>query len=293
MEPHKKWFEGRFGQSRPGEESDLSRLEGGQGEMAKAKAGLERIWDQQGERWMKEKEEIKRRSTQAAEEWMIELREKERAIEALEREKMRILCLHGQEKKGWKMEKERLALTWEWERTNSEIEKMQSEKDRWPIEKRDMVERMKEAYIKLYQMQTALRFGEQEQPQKETKTAQRVRAKLEKKKRKEREMLEKNKVKELLRARKAESKEEVRKNKERVKAHMGEVTRNYNCHDLRQSRLFSLFGLRSAVDVTSFLAIAAPFFMYPFVLTCSLHTWFSFPIQSTCMYSSVPHRVFV
>ena len=28
-----------------------------------------------------------------------------------------------------------------------------------------MVERMKEAYIKLYQMQTALRFGEQEQPQ--------------------------------------------------------------------------------------------------------------------------------
>ncbi|XP_029529840.2 golgin subfamily A member 6-like protein 2 [Oncorhynchus nerka] len=176
------------------------------GRWAKAKAGLQRIWDQQGERWMKEKEkeEIKRRSTQAAEEWMIELREKERAIEALEREKMRILCLHGQEKKGWEMEKERLALTWEWERTNSEIEKMQREKDRWPIEKRDMVERMKEAYIKLYQMQTALRFGEQEQPQKETKTAQRVRAKLEKKKRNEREMLEKNKVKELLRAIKAE-----------------------------------------------------------------------------------------
>lgn len=64
--------------------------------------------------------------------------------------------------------------------------------------------------------------------QKETKTAQRVRAKLEKKKRKEREMLEKNNVKELLRARKAESKEEVRKNKERVKAHLDEVSRNYN-----------------------------------------------------------------
>ncbi|KAM9433874.1 uncharacterized protein ACWYII_017315 [Salvelinus alpinus] len=182
---------------------------------------------------MTEKEEINRSSTQAAEEWMIELREKERAIEALEGEKMRILCLHGQEKKGWEMEKrvmemEKLEITGERERTNSEIEKMQREKDRCEIEKKDMVERMKEAYIKLYQMQTALRFGEQEQPQKETKTAQRVRAKLEKKKRKEREILEKNKVKELLRARKAESKEEVRKNKERVKAHLDEVTRNYN-----------------------------------------------------------------
>ncbi|XP_064840351.1 golgin subfamily A member 6-like protein 2 isoform X2 [Oncorhynchus masou masou] len=138
-----------------------------------AKAGLQRIWDQQGERWMKEKEkeEIKRRSTQAAEVWMIELREMESAIEALEREKMRILCLHGQEKKGWEMEKERLALTWERERKSSEIEKMQREKDRWPIEKIDMVERMKEAYIKLYQMQTVLRFGEQEQEQpQETKT---------------------------------------------------------------------------------------------------------------------------
>ncbi|XP_035647217.2 trichohyalin-like isoform X2 [Oncorhynchus keta] len=202
------------------------------GRWAKAKAGLQRIWDQQGERWMKEKEEIKRRSTLAAEEWMIELREKERAIEALEREKMRILCLHGQEKKGWEMEKramekEKLEIAGEWERTNSEIEKMQREKDRCAIEKRDMVERMKEAYIKLYQMQTALRFGEQEQPQ-ESKTAQRVRAKLEKKKRKEREMLEKNKVKELLRARKAESKEEVKKKKERVKAHLDEVARNYN-----------------------------------------------------------------
>lgn len=41
-------------------------------------------------------------------------------------------------------------------------------------------------------------------------------------------MLEKNNVKELLRARKAESKEEVRKNKERVKAHLDEVSRNYN-----------------------------------------------------------------
>jgi hypothetical protein len=51
--------------------------------------------------------------------------------------------------------------------------------------------------------------------------------------------------------------------------------------------------VRSAVDATGFLAIAASFFMYPFVLSCSLHTWFSFPNQSTCMYSSVRHHVFV
>eukprot|EP00063_Salmo_salar_P094117 XP_014068952.1 PREDICTED: trichohyalin-like isoform X2 [Salmo salar] len=203
------------------------------GRWAKAKAGLQSLLDQRGERWMKEKEEIKSRSTQAAEEWMIELREKERAIEALEREKKRILCLHGQEKKGWEMEKgemekERLAFTGERERKSTEIEKMQRLKERWAIEKRDIVERTKEAHVKLYHMQTVLRFREQEQAQMEMEIAQIVRAKQEKKERKEREILEKNKVKELLRARKAASKEEVRKNKERVKAHLDEVARIYN-----------------------------------------------------------------
>lgn len=62
----------------------------------------------------------------------------------------------------------------------------------------------------------------------ETNSSQRVRPKKEKKESQEREKLEKNKVKELVRARKAESKEEVRKNKERVKAHLDEVSRNYN-----------------------------------------------------------------
>ena len=41
------------------------------------------------------------------------------------------------------------------------------------------------------------------------------------------------------------------------------------------------------------LAIAAPFFIYPFVLSCSLHTWFSFPNQTSCIYSSVPPRLCV
>lgn len=41
------------------------------------------------------------------------------------------------------MDKERLELMGEWERKNSEIKKMQMEKDRWAIEKIDMVERMK------------------------------------------------------------------------------------------------------------------------------------------------------
>ena len=43
------------------------------------------------------------------------------------------------------------------------------------------------------------------------------------------------------------------------------------CHDFRRSRLLSLFGRRSAVDVTGFLAIAAPFFIDLFVLSCFAH----------------------
>ena len=57
----------------------------------------------------------------------------------------------------------------------------------------------------------------------------------------------------------------------------------YSCHNFRRSRLLSLLGLRSAVDVTGFLAIAAPFFIFPFVLSCSLHTWFSFANHTACI----------
>ncbi|XP_071253029.1 uncharacterized protein [Salvelinus alpinus] len=39
----------------------------------------------------------------------------------------------------------------------------------------------------------------------------------------------------------------------------GDGTCNGYCHDFRRSRLLSLFGRRSAIDVTGFLAIAAPF----------------------------------
>ena len=46
------------------------------------------------------------------------------------------------------------------------------------------------------------------------------------------------------------------------------------CHDFFRSRLLSLSGWRSAVDVTGFLAIAAPILNYPFLLSCSLNNWF-------------------
>jgi hypothetical protein len=49
--------------------------------------------------------------------------------------------------------------------------------------------------------------------------------------------------------------------------------------------------VRAAFDVTGFLAIAAP--LSCIHLFCSLNTWFSFPSQSTCIYSSVPLHVFV
>ena len=48
----------------------------------------------------------------------------------------------------------------------------------------------------------------------------------------------------------------------------------------RRSRLLSLFGRRSAIDVTGFLAIATPFFIYPFVLSCfHTHLVFISPIN--------------
>ena len=34
------------------------------------------------------------------------------------------------------------------------------------------------------------------------------------------------------------------------------------CHEFRRSRFFSLFGLRSVVDVTGLLAIAIPSFIF-------------------------------
>ena len=55
------------------------------------------------------------------------------------------------------------------------------------------------------------------------------------------------------------------------------------CHDFRWSGLLSLFGRRSAIDITSFLAIAPPFLIYPFVLSCFIHTWFSFHNHTTCI----------
>ncbi|XP_034146332.1 golgin subfamily A member 6-like protein 22 [Esox lucius] len=152
------------------------------GAWARVTACLQSLWDQRGERWMKEKEEVKEKSTQAAANWMTELREKERLIDALEREKMMLLSQHEDEKRGWEMEKsemekERLVLTGEWDRKNSEMEKMKKEKDRWVIEKKDMLERMKDAHIQMYHMQTVLRFREQEQTQKETKKAQEAKEK--------------------------------------------------------------------------------------------------------------------
>ncbi|XP_034146336.1 golgin subfamily A member 6-like protein 2 [Esox lucius] len=152
------------------------------GAWARVTACLQSLWDQRGERWMKEKEEVKEKSTQAAANWMTELREKERLIEALEREKIMLLSQHEDEKRGWEMEKsemekERLVLTGEWDRKNSEMEKMKKEKDRWVIEKKDMLERMKDAHIQMYHMQTVLRFREQEQTQKETKKAQEAKEK--------------------------------------------------------------------------------------------------------------------
>lgn len=86
----------------------------------------------------------------ATEEWIIELRE-ERAIEALEREKIKILFLHGQE--------EVMGVYREWERKNSEMERMQRKKEeKWVKEKSEIEKGMKEPEIKLYQLQNVLRF---------------------------------------------------------------------------------------------------------------------------------------
>ena len=51
----------------------------------------------------------------------------------------------------------------------------------------------------------------------------------------------------------------------------------FGCHDFRRSWSLSLFGQRSAVDVTGLLAIAAPPFIFPFVLTCFQHTLITSP----------------
>ena len=51
--------------------------------------------------------------------------------------------------------------------------------------------------------------------------------------------------------------------------------------------------VRAAIDVTVFLAIAAPFLIFPFVLSCFIHTWFSFHNHTACIQSSVPFHVFV
>ena len=65
------------------------------------------------------------------------------------------------------------------------------------------------------------------------------------------------------------------------------------CHDFHRSRLLSLFGRRPVLDFTGFLAIAAPCFIDPFALSCSLHSWLSFPTHTAYIYSSVHLHVFL
>ena len=43
------------------------------------------------------------------------------------------------------------------------------------------------------------------------------------------------------------------------------------CHDFRQSRSLSLFGRRSAVDVTGLLAIANPLLIFHLFCLCHTH----------------------
>ena len=72
------------------------------------------------------------------------------------------------------------------------------------------------------------------------------------------------------------------------------AAKSTNCHDFRRSRLLSLFGWRSEVYITGFLAIAAPCSHCSICFVFSLHTWFTFPNHTACIYSSVsPSHVFV
>jgi hypothetical protein len=66
-----------------------------------------------------------------------------------------------------------------------------------------------------------------------------------------------------------------------------------NRHDSRQSWLLSLFGRRSAVNVTGFRAIAAPPSIFHLFYLVFPHTWFTAPHHSMCIFSSVPPHICV